>query len=696
MTTDFNQNRLATATSPYLLQHKDNPVHWQPWEAAVFDEARRRDVPILLSVGYAACHWCHVMAHESFEDDEVAAVMNAHYVCVKLDREERPDIDEIYMTALSMLGEQTGWPLTIFMTPDGKPFWGGTYFPKMPQYGRPGFIQVLQELSRVWHDDRSRIANNARALTEALTARARADAKGSLHSDLPPRAARSIAAHMDRQRGGMNGAPKFPQPFFYRFLRHQAQRDHDASLQEAVRLTARQICLGGMNDHVGGGFARYSVDADWLVPHFEKMLYDNALLIGLLVDMVKDAHAESGANSADAALFSHHLTATIDWLTRDMRLENGSFAASLDADTEGEEGLFYVWQKPEVEALLGAEAADFCDAYDITEAGNFEGRNIPNRLKTPEIQPDENALKANLAVLRAARDKRTRPGRDDKCLADWNAMMIVALSEAALCFRNPEWLALAERAFAACLDSLATKDGRLMHSARNGNCLDISLADDYAHMALAACALFQTTGDSAYLDYAKNWVARLNADYLDPERGGYCACAAGQADVLVRNRPSTDNATISANAATLEALARLWHLTGESDYHTAATALREALGGLLPSNYVSMTGFLNAALLHDYGVLLVLVAPDTAAPPLSDTAMAPLLDIAGTHRLAGLVTLVTPDTAALSPTHPAFGKTAIDGKPTAYICANQSCRPPITDPSDLRAALDALISGGHN
>ena len=695
MTTDFNQNRLTTATSPYLLQHKDNPVHWQPWEAAVFDEARRRDVPILLSVGYAACHWCHVMAHESFEDDEVAAVMNAHYVCVKLDREERPDIDEIYMTALSMLGEQTGWPLTIFMTPDGKPFWGGTYFPKTPQYGRPGFIQVLQELSRVWHEDRSRIANNARALTEALTARARADARGSLQRDLPARAARSIAAHMDRQRGGMNGAPKFPQPFFYRFLRHQAQRDNDTSLQEAVCLTARQICLGGMNDHVGGGFARYSVDADWLVPHFEKMLYDNALLIGLLVDMVKDARAEHGATSTDAALFSRHLTATIDWLTREMTLENGSFAASLDADTQGEEGLFYIWQKPEIEALLGAEARDFCDAFDITEAGNFEGRNIPNRLKTPQTQPNEAALQANLTLLRKARDTRMRPGRDDKCLADWNAMMIVALTEAALCFRNSDWLAMAKRAFDACMATLATKDGGLMHSTRDGQRLDISLADDYAHMALAACALFQTTGDSAYLTYAKNWVARLNADYLDPARGGYCATPAEASDVLVRNRPSTDNATISANAATLEALARLWHLTGDTSFHAAATALREALGGLLPTNYVSMTGFLNAALLHDHGVLLVLVAPD-AADPLSDAALAPLLEIAASHRLAGLVTLVTADMGALSQDHPAFGKTAIDGKPTAYICHNQSCQPPVTEPSDLRAALDALIAGGHN
>ena len=695
MSTDFNQNRLANATSPYLLQHKDNPVHWQPWEAAVFDEARRRDVPILLSVGYAACHWCHVMAHESFEDDEVAAVMNAHYVCVKLDREERPDIDEIYMTALSMLGEQTGWPLTIFMTPDRKPFWGGTYFPKTPQYGRPGFIQVLQELSRVWHEDRSRIANNARALTEALTARARADARGSLQRDLPARAARSIAAHMDRQRGGMNGAPKFPQPFFYRFLRHQAQRDNDTSLQQAVCLTTRQICLGGMNDHVGGGFARYSVDADWLVPHFEKMLYDNALLIGLLVDMVKDARAEHGATSTDAALFSRHLTATIDWLTREMTLENGSFAASLDADTQGEEGLFYIWQKPEIEALLGAEARDFCDVYDITEAGNFEGRNIPNRLKTPQTQPNEAALQANLTLLRKARDTRMRPGRDDKCLADWNAMMIVALTEAALCFRNSDWLAMATRAFDACMATLATENGGLMHSTRDGQRLDISLADDYAHMALAACALFQTTGDSAYLAYAKNWVARLNADYLDPARGGYCATPAAASDVLVRNRLSTDNATISANAATLEALARLWHLTGHTSFHTAATALREALGGLLPTNYVSMTGFLNAALLHDHGVLLVLVAPD-AADPLSDAALAPLLEIAASHRLAGLVTLVTADMGALSQDHPAFGKTAIEGKPTAYICHNQSCQPPITEPSDLRAALDALIAGGHN
>ena len=672
-------------------------MHWQPWEPAVFDEARRRNVPVLLSVGYAACHWCHVMAHESFEDDEVAAVMNAHYLCVKLDREERPDIDEIYMTALSMLGEQTGWPLTMFLTPDGAPFWGGTYFPKTPHYGRPGFIQVLQELSRVWQEDPSRIATNARALTEALTARARADARGAMQADLPARAARSIAAHLDMERGGMGGAPKFPQPFFYRFLRHQAQRDGSHTILDAVRITARQMCLGGLYDHVGGGFARYSVDADWLVPHFEKMLYDNALLIGLLTDMVKDAGHHSPDTNTDAELFTRHLTETIDWLTRDMALENGSFAASLDADTEGEEGLFYVWDKPEIDALLGDEADAFCAAYDITEAGNFEGRNIPNRLKAGDIPTNQTVLQTNLAVLRDARDTRIHPGRDDKCLADWNAMMIVALADAALCLRNTDWLALAERAFAGCLAALATPDGRLNHCARDGHRLNISLADDYAHMALAACALFQTTGDTAYLTYARDWVARLQADYLDTERGGYCATPAGQSDVLVRNRPTTDNATISANAATLEALARLWHLTGEQGYQDAAFALREALGGLLPTNYVSMTGFLNAALLHDHGVLLVLVAPDiTEEPLLTDARLAPLLTIAATHRLAGLITLMTGTTDTLAPNHPAFGKTPVDNRPTAYICHHQSCQPPITDPQELNAALDALVSSANN
>ena len=367
----FSSNRLAEATSPYLLQHKDNPVHWQPWEASVFDEARRRNVPVLLSIGYAACHWCHVMAHESFEDDEVAALMNANFVCIKLDREERPDLDEIYMSALSMMGEQGGWPLTICLDAEGAPFWGGTYFPKTPQYGRPGFMQILAEISRIWTEAPDKIKANTKALTQSLRAKAAADARGDMPTDLPQRAARALVEHIDRAKGGLAGAPKFPQPFLYKFIWQQAQLSGDADMRAAVLVTARKICQGGIYDHLRGGFARYSVDADWLVPHFEKMLYDNALLIDLLSLLYRDTKEP---------LFAARIAETIGWLEAEMITDEGAFASSLDADTEGEEGRFYVWDKAEVEALLGADAGAFCAAYDITETGNFEGHAIPHLL----------------------------------------------------------------------------------------------------------------------------------------------------------------------------------------------------------------------------------------------------------------------------------------------------------------------------
>lgn len=692
MTQQFNQNRLAQATSPYLQQHKDNPVHWQPWEAAVFEEARRRNVPVLLSVGYAACHWCHVMAHESFEDDDVAALMNAHYVCIKLDREERPDLDDIYMTALSMMGEQGGWPLTMFLDADARPFWGGTYFPKNPQYGRPGFMQILQELSRLYTEEPERIGKNAQTLADGLSVRAKADARGDMPADLPTRAARSLSAHIDNELGGLSGAPKFPQPFLYGFLAQQAQLLDDSAISEAVHFSVERMCAGGLYDHIGGGFARYSVDAEWLVPHFEKMLYDNALLIQLMCQLYREQ---------PSPLLAARIADTIGWVDAEMRLENGALAASLDADTEGEEGLFYVWTPDEIMHVLGGEgglATRFIDAYGITEAGNFEGRNIPNRLHAkPEDnaeQRDEAALAQARAMLLAHRNQRTKPGRDDKTLADWNGMAIAAIAEAAALFDRDDWRTLAVTAFDAMRDTLATPEGGLAHSARDGQQLDLTLASDLAFASLAACQLAELTGAADYIVAAEAWMALVEAGYKDAQRGGYFANRADTEGVLVRNRPAQDNAAPSANAAILSALSQLTRLTGKPAYQQRGQALFTSLSGLLANQYPSMTSLLQAKSDSDYPLSIIIASPHPADAE-GDAANA-LRRAAASHPIIGKSVLLVGSDASLASDHPAFGKQPIGGQATAYVCPGQICLNPVTTPDALVAMLDDLVRERQN
>src|SRR5436305_7560355 len=425
-------NRLAAATSPYLLQHQHNPVDWREWGPEALDEAKRLNRPILLSVGYAACNWCHVMAHESFEDEATARVMNELFVSIKVDREERPDIDQIYMNALHLLGEQGGWPLTMFLTPAGEPVWGGTYFPKEARFGRAAFTEVLREIARLFREEPDRIGKNRDALMARLSERARPEGKVTVGLAELERVANGIARAIDAQNGGLQGAPKFPQCGLFE-LRWRAGERAPADQNDArtgagaffgrVLLTLEHICEGGIYDHLGGGFSRYSVDERWLVPHFEKMLYDNAQLLELLAV----AHARTGV-----ALFRERAAETVGWLAREMTTPEGAFSASLDADSEGEEGKFYVWSLSEIEQVLGAEdAAFFAVQYDVTEEGNFEGHNILNRLKhLPRSKENHAALQQGEprdAILRAKlskeREKRIRPGLDDKVLADGNGVM---------------------------------------------------------------------------------------------------------------------------------------------------------------------------------------------------------------------------------------------------------------------------------
>ena len=576
-------NRLAAETSPYLLQHKDNPVHWRAWGPAALAEAKATGKPILLSVGYAACHWCHVMAHESFEDEATASVMNDLFVNIKVDREERPDVDAIYMGALHELGEQGGWPLTMFLTSDAEPFWGGTYFPKEERYGRPSFVRVLNEVARIYRDEQDKVRQNADVLKDRLKPQRRHDAGApppeAMLAELAPRLVQAV----DPMHGGIRGAPKFPQPQFFGLLWRAGLRFGLPHPLEAVDLTLTQIAQGGIYDHLGGGFARYSVDEKWLVPHFEKMLYDNAQL----VEMMTQAWRER-----KSTLYAQRIEETIAWLMREMVVEGGGFASSLDADSEGEEGKFYVWSLAEIGDVLGeADAGVFAEIYGVTAQGNFEGHNILNRLDSRELRDAE--TEARLAAMRAKllerRALRVRPGFDDKVLADWNGLMIAALANAADAFERADWLAAAERAFDFICTRM-TANGRLLHACRNGEAKAPATANDYANMIRAALALANVTGKPDYIERAKAWADVLDQHYWSENLGGYYFTADDTSDLIVRPFSGQDEATPNANGTMVSNLVALYLWTGEERYASAPTPSCAASPGRWPPTCWRMPG----------------------------------------------------------------------------------------------------------
>ncbi len=660
-------NRLAHETSPYLLQHQHNPVDWWPWGPDALAEAKRANKPILLSVGYAACHWCHVMAHESFEDEATAKVMNELFVNIKVDREERPDIDQIYMNALHLLGEQGGWPLTMFLTSDGEPFWGGTYFPKQAQYGRPGFTDLLRTVSRLYRDEPDKIISNRDALLARLSERTRGDAAARLGVDELNNAAISIARATDPVNGGLRGAPKFPQCSMLEFLWRGGARSRDPRLFTTTNLTLTHISQGGIYDHLGGGYARYSVDERWLVPHFEKMLYDNAQLLDLLA--LEHARAPN-------PLYAQRAQETVGWLMREMTTAEGAFASSLDADSEGEEGKFYVWSLAEVTDVLGTQdAANFDARYDITAEGNFEGHNIPNRLKTIDLGSDDDAHMRSLRdKLLAHRATRVRPGLDDKVLADWNGLMIAVLARAAIAFAQPAWLDLARRAFAFIATSM-TRDGRLGHSWRAGQLLIPGLASDYAAMIRAALALHEATGERAFLQQAIAWQNLMDHHYADNEHGGYYLTADDAEGLIVRPHSSVDDAIPNHNGLIAQNLIRLSVLDGDNRWRTKADALFAALLPRAAENMFGHLSLLNALDLHLTGAEVVVVGEGADAEALVVTA----------RRLPHATTIVlhAPRAELLPQQHPAHAKANSVKGAAAFVCRQQSCSLPTTTPQAL-------------
>jgi uncharacterized protein len=679
-------NRLAEETSPYLLQHKDNPVDWYPWGEEALEKAKEEDRPILLSVGYSACHWCHVMERESFEDEGTARMMNEHFVNIKVDREERPDIDSIYMSAVQALTRSGGWPMTVFMTPDGAPFYGGTYFPPTPRGGLPSFQQLLLTLADAYENRREEVlqsADSVREYLQASTGAAMPKAETAGESLLDTAAASLLAAH-DARFGGFGGAPKFPQPMNLEVLVRHHRRTGDRGALAAVETTLRRMADGGIYDHLGGGFARYSVDAYWLVPHFEKMLYDNALLARIYLE----AHQATGD-----PFYRRVAEETLDYVLRDMTSPEGGFYSAEDADSEGEEGKFYVWTPTEIEGVLDPDDARLALRYwDVTDGGNFEGKNILNVPRPPEVvagefgvSPEElwERIVGIREKLLAFREERVRPGRDEKVLAAWNGLMLRAFALAARVTGRDDYREAARRNATFLLENMKT-DGRLHRSHKDGRARFNGYLEDYAMVADGLVDLYEATFETRWLAEADNLCDAMNELFWDEERRAFYDTPADHEELVTRPRDVYDNATPSGNSVAVEVMLRLALLLDRNDYRERAGEVLEEMGGgmeKIPSAFGRLLAALDFATSGTREVAIIGEpdAPDTGA--LIDTVYARYLPnkvVAGRREddaeSAGLVPLLAE-------------RPKREGKATAYVCEGYACQAPTTDPEELGRQL---------
>jgi uncharacterized protein len=596
-------NRLASETSPYLRQHADNPVDWWPWSEEAFAEARRRDVPVLLSVGYSACHWCHVMAHESFEDPAVAAVMNELFVNVKVDREERPDVDAVYMDAVQAMTGHGGWPMTVFLTPAGEPFFGGTYFPKVRRGGLPAFVDLCRAVHDAWRERRDEVTGQAERLTESLGRMGRLPSSG----DVPGRQAlaeadAALLSSFDPRWGGFGGAPKFPQATSIEVLLRSYARTGSERALEAVTTTLDAMASGGIYDHLGGGFARYSVDERWLVPHFEKMLYDQALLARSYL------HAWQVTGEQR---YLQVLEETVAYVLRDLASPGGGFASAEDADSEGEEGKFYVWRPEEIRSVVGDDlAAVALDWWGVTDEGNFEdGTTILNRpvrgdlLRPPEVEEARRRLFEH-------RLGRVRPGLDDKVLTEWNALFVATLAEAGAATGRADWVDAAEAAGRFLLDSLRDDRGRWLRSWQGGSARHLAYAADHAALVDAFTRLAEATGRASWVDEARAVADALVDRFWDDEQGGVFTTAHDAEVLVVRPKDVLDNATPSANSLAAVALLRLGALTGDERYGERAGAVLRLVGDVAAQHPTAFTHLLAAVDMATTGVVEVAVTGD--------------------------------------------------------------------------------------
>jgi uncharacterized protein len=683
-------NRLANETSPYLQQHAENPVDWYPWGEEAFERARREDKPVLLSVGYAACHWCHVMAHESFEDAATAEVMNERFVNVKVDREERPDVDGIYMHAVQAMTGHGGWPMTVFLTPDGAPFYGGTYFPPDDRRGMPSFKRVLDAVSEAYSERRADVLRSAESMRQIYDTSVEATrSTGSLSPLLLDRAFRGLSRAHDVRHGGFGGAPKFPQAMSLEFVLAHATRTAEAYSLEIAQQSFLKMARGGIYDQVGGGFHRYAVDAIWLVPHFEKMLYDNGLLVRLGV------HLWQATKSDEIRRVTEE---TVQWVAREMASPAGGFYSSLDADSEGEEGKFYVWDEAEIDRLLADDAAVAKSYWGVTQSGNFEGRNIlhvPNDPRVVAARSDltESAVATLIerarSVLYAERAKRVWPGRDEKLIASWNGLMLRGIAEAARAFSNVEYRALALRCgdflFSEMVRDAGPAEGlRVLRSYKDGVARIGGFLEDYASLGLAALALYELTFERTWLDRARSLASSVVRWFWDEEAGAFFDTPHDHERLITRPRDVTDNATPSGTSLATELLLRLSEVLQDADMQRRAIYVLETLAEPMAQHPTAFGHLLGAADMAVRGAVELALVGDPARPDFRALA-----DVAADHYVPALVIAGgrpgEADDVALLAGRPARGDRA-----TAYLCRHYTCEAPVTEPSALDDQLRGL------
>ncbi len=677
-------NRLGGETSPYLLQHAHNPVDWYPWGEEALARARAEDRPILLSIGYSACHWCHVMERESFENADIARLMNENFVNIKVDREERPDLDNIYMEAVQAMTGQGGWPMTVFLTPDGAPFYGGTYFPPADHMGMPGFTRVLRSVADAYRRSPDEVRGSAQELRGSLGRSLMGYERGALTTEVAAHAYQGLADAFDSTYGGFGGAPKFPQPMNFEFLLRHYHRTNEPHALEMTRVTLDHMAHGGIYDHIGGGFHRYATDAIWLVPHFEKMLYDNALLARVYLE----AYQVSGDEE-----YRRVVEETLDYVTREMTSPEGGFYAAQDADSEGVEGKYFVWTPHEIAAVVGTDDAPLvCAYYGVTERGNFEGENILHRMipladaaRNANVAPDrmQAAVERARPLLLAARERRVKPGRDDKILTAWNGLTLRAVADAARVLGRDDYRAVAERSADFLLTNLKTGDGRLLRTYKDGRAKIDGYLDDYAALADGLLALYACTFEPRLFAEARALADAILARFWDDREGGfYMTSDDGHTELISRPKELFDNAVPSGNSTAVDVLLRLAALSGENSYAERAERTLQGLTGIVqraPSGFGRALAAMEFALSTPTEVAI-------AGDP-SDRATGALLRVVNGAYRPTVVTAVTRPGALEAGIALLEGRDRVDGQDAAYVCERFACRRPVTTPEDLAKEL---------
>ncbi len=670
-------NKLIDESSPYLLQHAHNPVEWYAWGDEAFAKAKAEDKPLLVSIGYSACHWCHVMEHESFEDEATARIMNEHFVNIKVDMEERPDVDQIYMTFVQLTTGRGGWPMNVFITPDKLPFFGGTYFPPSPRYNMPSWPQILVSISEAWREKREELMHSANEILGELRRVGISEfASGPVSSDQLDSAFESLTRSFDKTNGGFGGAPKFPPSMSLEFMLRYWKRTGNEQALEMAKFTARKMAEGGIYDQLGGGFHRYAVDSIWLAPHFEKMLYDNAQLIRIYIHLFQITRND---------FFRTVAVETIEYVKREMLDEAGGFYSSQDADSEGEEGKFFVWTPAEIVEFLGEEDARvFNYYYDVSEDGNFEGKNILRVIHSRDaaakalkidVATLENALDRGRARLFEHREKRVRPFRDEKILTAWNGLMLAAFAEAGAVLGNEGYLEIARRNADFLLDHLQ-KDERLLRTWKDGRAKLNAYIEDYANLADGLIVLYQASGELRYLSKAQRLTDLMITEFWDEESGGFFFTSSDHEELIVRNKDFYDNATPSGNSAAADVLLRLAKFFGDERYERFATTVLRLTAAQLTRYPQGFGRALSVMEFHLSRVIEICVVGKRGN----------LLEreVMATYLPDSVIAVSEKETAELSLL---AGKKMINGKPTAFVCENFVCQRPVADVEGFRKLL---------